>query len=111
MNDPEPDRPAAPPDLPTLIARCADGELAPADRPALRAALRADPAGYEPLALALLERQTLAAALRAAVADDASPRPAAAPTPAARPWRRAAGPLAATAAGLCVGLGSQCLPV
>ena len=90
-----------PPDFAALVRRCADGELAPADRPALLAALRADPAGYEPLALALLERQTLAAALRSSVASIPAPTP----LPAARPWRRAAGLLATAAAGLAVGLG------
>ena len=90
-----------PPDLAALVRRCADGELAPADRPALLAALRADPAGYEPLALALLERQTLAAALRSSVTPVSAPTP----RPSARPWRRAAGLLATAAAGLAAGLG------
>ena len=102
MNPPPP----APPDPAALVRRCADGELSAADRPALRAALVADPSLCEPLAAALLERQAIAAALRSAVAD-ASPASPSAPTPAPapRPWRRAAGLLAATAAGLAAGLG------
>ena len=90
-------------DLPDLVRRCADGELTDGERAGLLAALRADPGGFEPLALALLERQTLAAALRAA-ADDATPVPAPAPVRPRRA-RRAAGLLASAAAGLLVGLG------
>ena len=91
---------APPADWETLVRRCADGELAPADRPALRAALEAHPAAYEPLALALLERQALTDALRVAEAAPGSVTVARPPAP----WRRAAGLLAAAAAGLASGV-------
>ena len=91
---------SAPPPLPDLVQRCADGELTAAQRRNLLARLTADPAGYEPLALALLERQALAAAAREYL------RPAApsTPTPAPSPRRRSAAGMAATATlGLLAG--------
>ena len=103
MFDPENDAENAP--LFELIGRCADGELNDAQRAELLARLSAEPAGFESLALALLERRLTDDALRGLLRDGAERGPAPV-VPARRPaWRRAAGPLAGLAAGLLVGFG------
>ena len=103
MIDPETDLQDAA--LSELIGRCADGELDDAQRADLLARLSAEPAGFEPLALALLERRLTDDALRGLLRDGAERAPAPV-VPARRPaWRRAAGPLAGLAAGLLVGFG------
>ena len=87
--------------LTDLIQRCADGELGDAQRVELLARLEADPAGYRPLALALLERHTIAAALRDMVRAPPVPRPSVAERP--RDRRRFARRVAGAAAGLALG--------
>ena len=103
MFDPENDVEGPP--LSELIGRCADGELTDAQRAELLARLGAEPAAFEPLALALLERRLTDDALRGLLRDGAE-RPPVPIVPARRSaWRRAAGPLAGLAAGLLVGFG------
>ena len=87
--------------LVALARRCADGELDAAGRAELLARLRTDPAGFEPLALALLERRAIGDAARRYTRPE-PPRPA--PLPARRRWRSAAGMAATAALGLVAGL-------
>ncbi|MFH5805005.1 hypothetical protein [Alienimonas sp. DA493] len=89
-----------------LAQRCADGVLTDAQRSDLLARLEAAPEGYRPLALALLERRLIDAALRDSLrTTGGEPIAPAVDPPAGRAWRRAAGWAFSAAAGLAVGLG------